>query len=77
MKASRMTRHGVLSGFNAGFTSPFLVFTRRPAKFSYRHTDTVAEAWRLVGEEIAQASEAEGRRVEQATKEKRADLCAN
>lgn len=57
-------KHSALfRGFVAGFTSPFLVFSRRPLHLSYRRYDTMKKAWREVGAELAEATEAEGKRI--------------
>lgn len=65
-------RRAFRHGFVNGFASPFLVFGRGSVRFSYRDHDTVSDAWREVGKEIADAAEIErtriGKAAEQETK---------
>ena len=60
-------RYVVYAGFAEGFLSPFLFFGRRPFKLSYRNYDTTTKAWREVGEELAEATRIEGKKLGKST----------
>ena len=67
----------IKKGFVLGFRSPFLVFGRRPVHFSYRKSDTVEEAWRDVGDELAHATTVEGSRIGKTYKPQERKLVIN
>jgi len=60
---SRFMRRAFGDGFAAGFTSPFAVFLPDAPRYSYRHCDSVARAWREVGDDLAEAMKDEERRI--------------
>lgn len=70
-------RTTINSGFADGFCSPFLVFGRKATHFSYRKSDTVKDAWRVVGQEIELATRIEGRRIDKALRSKERELAVN
>lgn len=60
---NKLKQTAAARGFIAGFTSPFLVFIRPPAKFSYKRRNTVRRAWQEVGDELIEATKVEGNKV--------------
>lgn len=69
--------HTVRNGFFRGFKAPFLVFYGGSGYFSYRRNDTVEDAWKEVGEELADATRTEGKRIGKTSKPEEPKLVHN
>ena len=69
---SERNKRAFAQGFVAGFSSPFHVMAPRKVHFGARRIDTLGQAWRDVGKEILEASEAEDRRNGKGTRKKTA-----
>lgn len=70
-------RTTIKSGFADGFCSPFLVFGRKATRFSYRKSDTIKDAWRVVGQEVELATRIEGRRIDKIPRSKEREFAVN
>jgi len=64
---SRFMRRAFGDGFAVGFTSLFAIFLPDAPRYSYRHYDSVARAWREVGDDLEEAMKAEECRIVEAS----------